>query len=338
MENKKTILVTGSAGFIGYSLSAKLLNDGFNVIGIDSISDYYDVNLKKQRHNLLKQKNNFSCYEIDLHNFKELEKVFKEHAPDVVIHLAAQAGVRHSILKPRDYIESNIIGTFNLLECVRSYPCKHLLMASTSSVYGANKKMPYRENDQTESQLSLYAATKKSNESMAHSYSHLFGLPITMFRFFTVYGPWGRPDMAYFSFTKAILNGESIDVYNNGNLKRDFTYVDDLIHGISLLMNHIPDLSLKKLKNDSLSSVAPFRIVNIGNSKPVDLMDFIGAIEDSLGIKANKNFIGMQPGDVEATWADTGLLLKLTGFTPNTDVKVGVSNFIQWYKTYYKIK
>tara|TARA_X000000950_G_scaffold284010_1_gene386175 strand:+ start:5088 stop:6101 length:1014 start_codon:yes stop_codon:yes gene_type:complete len=336
MLGSKNILITGSAGFIGFSLANYLLKNNYNVIGIDSINDYYDVELKKKRHSILNKKNNFICYEFDLCNEKKLDDVFKEYSPQVVIHLAAQAGVRHSLKHPKKYIESNILATFNILESIRKYPCKHLLMASTSSVYGANTKMPYMESDKTESQLSLYAATKKSNESMAHSYSHLFDIPITMFRFFTVYGPWGRPDMAYFSFTKAILNGDIIDVYNEGNLKRDFTYIDDLIHAIKLLIDKVPDVSSKKIKTDSMSEVAPFRIVNIGNSRPTNLMDFINAIESSLGIEANKNYIGMQPGDVFATWADSNLLFDLTGFKPNTQLKFGVSKFIDWYKNYYK--
>ncbi|MEL0245097.1 MAG: NAD-dependent epimerase/dehydratase family protein [Flavobacteriaceae bacterium] len=336
MTLSNNILITGSAGFIGFSLSNYLLKNNYNVIGIDSINDYYDVELKKKRHSILNKKNNFICHEFDLCDEKKLDDVFKKYSPQVVIHLAAQAGVRHSLKYPKKYIESNILATFNILESIRKYPCKHLLMASTSSVYGANTNMPYIESDKTESQLSLYAATKKSNESMAHSYSHLFDIPITMFRFFTVYGPWGRPDMAYFSFTKAILNGDIIDVYNEGNLKRDFTYIEDLIHAIKLLIDKVPDVSSKKIKTDSMSEVAPFRIVNIGNSKPTNLMDFINAIESSLGIEANKNYIGMQPGDVLATWADSNLLFDLTGFKPNTQLEFGVSKFINWYKNYYK--
>lgn len=272
---------------------------------------------------------------------KILMNLFEEERPDVVIHLAAQAGVRYSIENPRAYLESNINGTFELLEAARAFPPEHMLLASTSSAYGANEEMPYRETVKADHQMSFYAATKKSTENMAHSYAHLFDLPITMFRFFTVYGPWGRPDMALFKFTKAILNGVSFDVYNHGDMSRDFTYIDDLVNGMHLLIDAIP--SVEHIPNangyaeDSKSRVAPFRIVNIGNSKPHQLLDFIRAIEDSLGIKAVKNLMPMQAGDVPSTWADTTLLEMLTGYVPTTDIATGVQNFVGWYRDYYNV-
>ena len=285
-----------------------------------------------------------SCYR-SIHEKVEtpdiLMDLFQKERPDVVIHLAAQAGVRYSIENPRAYLESNIHGTFELLEAARAFPPKHMLLASTSSAYGANEDMPYRETVKADHQMSFYAATKKSTENMAHSYAHLFNLPITMFRFFTVYGPWGRPDMALFKFTKAILNGEPIDVYNHGNMSRDFTYIDDLVNGMRLLIDAIPKCSVKQKVQtdieDSKSHVAPFRVVNIGNSQPAHLFDFIMAIEKSVGIDAVKNFMPMQAGDVLATWADTTLLTKLTGYEPKTDLINGVHNFVGWYRDYYNV-
>lgn len=267
--------------------------------------------------------------------------LFEEEKPGVVIHLAAQAGVRFSIENPRSYLESNIIGTFELLEAARAFPPEHMLLASTSSAYGANEDLPYRETMKADHQMSFYAATKKSTENIAHSYAHLFELPITMFRFFTVYGPWGRPDMALFKFTKAILNGEPIDVYNCGDMSRDFTYIDDLVHSIRLLIDAVPEeRDYPKeitVKLDSKSDVAPFRVVNIGNSQPSQLLDFVSAIEKSVGIEAVKNFMPMQAGDVPATWADTSLLAKLTGYTPSTDLVTGVQNFVTWYRAFYNV-
>ena len=256
-----------------------------------------------------------------------------------MVHLAAQAGVRHSIDFPREYLESNICGSFELLEAAKNFPPDHILLASTSSVYGANKNMPYREFEKADHQISFYAATKKSVESIAHSYSHLFQLPITIFRFFTVYGPWGRPDMAYFKFTKSILEGTSIDVYNNGSMKRDFTFIDDLITAIVLLSKSIPSIDPNMImsKADSLSRVAPYRLVNIGNSSPVSLKSFIESIEKATGIKAKKKMMPMQPGDVSATWADSTLLNDLTGFTPNTDLDWGIQSFVDWYRLYHKL-
>ncbi|MXP27132.1 NAD-dependent epimerase/dehydratase family protein [Altererythrobacter indicus] len=334
-----TALVTGSAGFIGSFVCRKLLEEGWRVIGLDCMSDYYEVALKERREaNLL----NYDDYR-SVHDKVEtpglLMQLFAEEKPDVVVHLAAQAGVRYSIENPRSYLESNIVGTFELLEAARAHPPKHLLLASTSSAYGANEEMPYRETDKADHQMSFYAATKKSTESMAHSYAHLFDLPITMFRFFTVYGPWGRPDMALFKFTKAILEGKPIDVYNHGDMKRDFTYVEDLVHAIRLLIDAAPvrPENGEVKAHDSLSPVAPFRVVNIGNSDAVQLVDFIEAIEKAVGKKAERNLMPMQPGDVPATWADATLLKELTGYAPRTAVPEGVANFVRWYRQYYAI-
>jgi UDP-glucuronate 4-epimerase len=334
---QKTALITGAAGFIGFHISRKLLEEGWRVIGVDCMSDYYDILLKNDREFILLKSKNYRSVHAKVEDFGLLLDLFKEERPSVVIHLAAQAGVRYSIENPRSYLESNIVGTFELLEAARAYPPAHMLLASTSSAYGANNQMPYKETDKSEHQMSFYAATKKSTENMAHSYAHLFGLPITMFRFFTVYGPWGRPDMALFKFTQAILEGKAIDVYNFGNMKRDFTYVDDLTEGIRLLIDTIPNNHEggKKISEDSLSAVAPFRVVNIGNSNSVKLTSFIEAIEDAIGLPAIKNLMPMQSGDVPETWANVELLQRLTGFTPNTNIKIGVKNFVNWYKKYY---
>lgn len=341
MEHKiqKTALVTGAAGFIGYHISKKLLDEGWNIIGLDCMSDYYDVVLKERRESMLLQSPHYRSVHEKVETPNVLMELFQKERPDVVIHLAAQAGVRYSIENPRAYLESNINGTFELLEAARAYPPKHMLFASTSSAYGSNEDMPYKETLKADHQMSFYAATKKSTENMAHSYAHLFVLPITMFRFFTVYGPWGRPDMALFKFTKAILNGDPIDVYNYGNMGRDFTYIDDLVNGIRLLIDAVPQSSDAPQKNlseiDNLSPVAPFRVVNIGNSKPVQLLDFICAIETSTGMSAIKNMLPMQAGDVTRTWADTTLLQNLTGYMPSTDVKDGIDSFVSWYQNYY---
>jgi UDP-glucuronate 4-epimerase len=330
-------LVTGSAGFIGYHLCKHLLAEGFDVIGFDAMTDYYDVRLKERRMANLLQSGSFRAVNDRLEADGVLMDLVAAEKPDFIVHLAGQAGVRYSIDEPRSYIDANIISTFNLLEAVRATPVKHLLLASTSSAYGANTQMPYAETDKADTQMSFYAATKKSNEVMAHSYAHLYDIPTTMFRFFTVYGPWGRPDMALFKFTKAILNGDPIDVYNHGDMSRDFTYVTDLVRGIHLLLDAVPERLDDVPIGDSLSPVAPHRIVNIGNGEPVQLMDFIDAIEEALGQPATKNFMDMQPGDVPATWADCALLQKLTGYTPKTDVVTGVKAFVDWYRDYYDV-
>ena len=335
-------LVTGAAGFIGYHISKRLLDEGWRVIGLDCMSDYYDVSLKTHREDILLESKDYRSIHRKVQTPGVLQHLFEEEKPNVVIHLAAQAGVRYSIENPRAYLESNIVGTFELLEAARAFPPDHMLLASTSSAYGANENMPYKENDKADHQMSFYAATKKSTESMAHSYAHLFNLPVTMFRFFTVYGPWGRPDMAYFKFTKSILSQQKIDVYNHGNMSRDFTYIDDLVSAIRLLMDTIPSQSADKAESrlsiDSQSPVAPFRLVNIGNSQPEQLTDFIRAIEKSLGIEAEKTLMPMQPGDVPATWADTSLLELLTGYRQKTNIEVGVARFVEWYRDYYSIK
>ena len=330
------ILITGSSGFIGFHLSKKLLDKGHRVYGYDSMNNYYDVRLKKARYNILKKYKNFSFTKNKLENKNSLEKVFKKFKPSIVIHLAAQAGVRYSIEKPRVYLDSNITGSYNIIEVSKKFNVKHLIMASSSSVYGANKRIPFKETDKTETQLSIYAATKKSNESMAHSYSNIWKVPITMLRFFTVYGPWGRPDMALFKFTKGILANKKIDIYNNGKMYRDFTYIDDIVDGIRLLVNKIPNhKNFGKYNNDSLSSVAPFRILNIGNTKKVFLLDFIKEIEKVLGKKAIRNYMPLQKGDVKQTLSNTNLLKKLTGYNPKTDYKSGIKKFLNWYLNYY---
>jgi len=340
-KKQKTALVTGAAGFIGFHISKRLLDEGWRVVGLDCMSDYYDVSIKERRESILFQDESYRSVHAKLETENVLMRLFDEERPDFVIHLAAQAGVRYSIDNPRAYLESNIVGTFELLEAARFHPPKHMLLASTSSAYGANDHMPYKETVKADHQLSFYAATKKSTENMAHSYAHLFNLPITVFRFFTVYGPWGRPDMALFKFTKAILNGESIDVFNYGDMSRDFTYIDDLMNGIRLLIDTVPENtasghSILEIE-DSQSAVAPFRVVNIGNSKPEKLTDFIAAIEKSIGKKAKKKLLPMQAGDVPATWADTSLLNSLTGYKPNTNLVEGVQKFVNWYRDYYNI-
>ncbi len=339
-STKPTALVTGAAGFIGYHVSERLLADGYNVVGFDGLSDYYDVQLKRDRLKRLARHDDFEFVEGLLEADGVLMSLFAEHKPQVVVHLAAQAGVRWSIENPRAYLDANLIGVFNILEAARAHKPDHMLMASTSSAFGANTDMPYQETARADHQMSFYAATKKANESMAHSYAHLYDIPITMFRFFTVYGTWSRPDMAPILFTKAILNGDPIKVFNHGNMRRDFTYVDDLVHGLRLLIDVPPVRPASPddiAPGDSLSPVAPHRVINIGNGDSVKLMDFISAIEEATGIEAKKTFMDMQPGDVPATWASAELLKSLTGYTPKTSVKDGVTKFIDWYRDYYKV-
>ena len=333
---KSKIFITGSSGFIGFHAAKKFLNKGIKVHGFDSMNNYYDVKLKKARLSILKKYKNFSFTRGNLENEKKLSKSIFRFKPNIIIHLAAQAGVRHSIKNPEIYLNSNILGTFNILKLANKIKVKHLIIGSSSSVYGANKKFPFQEIDKTDHQVSFYAATKKSTESLAHSYSSLWKLPITMLRFFTVYGPYGRPDMAYFSFTKKILAGNTINIFNKGKMYRDYTYIDDITDGIYKLLNKAPSLnSKKKFKNDSLSSVAPFRILNIGNTKKVYLLDFINTLEKELGKKIKKNYMPMQKGDVHSTLSDSSLLKRITGYNPKTNYKVGITKFIRWYLNYY---
>ncbi|MFV0359074.1 NAD-dependent epimerase/dehydratase family protein [Tropicimonas sp.] len=334
----ETALVTGSAGFIGFHLCRRLLDDGYTVIGFDALTDYYDVSLKRQRLAILKRYERFQELTARLEEPGRLMDCFARTRPGIVVHLAAQAGVRYSLEAPRSYLESNLVGTFELLEAARACPPQHLLMASTSSVYGANTVLPYTEIQKADTQMSFYAATKKANEAMAHSYAHLYRLPTTMFRFFTVYGPWGRPDLALFRFVRAISEGKPIDVYNHGKMRRDFTYVDDLVEAVVRLIGVVPAESRKNAAIpgiDSLSPVAPWRVVNIGLSQPVELNDFITAIEKALGRKAVRNPMDMQPGDVPATWADTRLLRALVGDIPATPLQDGIGAFVAWYRERY---
>jgi UDP-glucuronate 4-epimerase len=333
------IFVTGTAGFIGYHLAELLLDEGMLVRGYDGLTDYYDVQLKRRRHQRLLQHPGFTATEAMLEDEAALQASIGDFRPDVIVHLAAQAGVRYSLEAPRTYVESNIVGTFNLLEAAKDVRPSHLLIASTSSVYGANEDMPFRETDKADSQVSIYAATKKATEVIAHSYSHLFGLPTTMLRFFTVYGPWGRPDLALFKFVDAILDDRPIDVYNHGDMVRDFTYVADLVRAIRLLIPVVPSKPASRegeIGCDSLSPAAPYRIVNIGNSDPVRLLDFIEAIERQLGKTAIRHPMPMQPGDVPATWADASLLRELTGYAPETNVTDGIAKFVEWFRDYYR--
>lgn len=333
----KRVLITGTAGFIGFHLAKLLLAENFRVQGYDGMTDYYDVTLKQRRHAMLLQNPNFSAVEGMLEDQARFDALADDFRPDVIVHLAAQAGVRYSLENPRAYLDSNVIGTFNVMEAARRLEVKHLLMASTSSVYGANEEMPFQETEKADTQLTIYAATKKATESMGHAYAHLWNLPTTMFRFFTVYGPWGRPDMALFKFVEGILNGRPIDIYNHGEMYRDFTYVEDLVRGIRLLIDAVPERPADGVvsQGDSLSPVAPFRIVNIGNSDKVRLLDFVEAIEDCLGQKAVRNYMEMQKGDVPATWSDASLLQTLTGYRPRTDFHEGVARFVSWFREYY---
>ncbi len=330
----RKVLITGTAGFIGFHLARLLLEEGFLVQGYDALTEYYDTGLKRARHRILEGSNAFHAEIAHLEDMGRLRSVYAEFRPDIVIHLAAQAGVRYSLENPRSYIDANVVGTFNLLECVGEFGAEHFLFASTSSVYGGNNALPFRETDRTDAPLTIYAATKKAGEAMAHSCANLRKIPATAFRFFTVYGPWGRPDMALFKFTSAILSGRPIDVYNNGDLFRDFTYVADLVRAVRLLIDTPPRQGAPVCESDSLSPAAPYRVVNIGNSDMVRLTDMIGALESALGREAVRNYLPMQPGDVLATWADTSLLQALTGFCPRTDYRDGVKRFVEWYLEY----
>jgi UDP-glucuronate 4-epimerase len=333
------ILVTGSAGFIGFHMARRLLAEGHDVVGIDGFTPYYDRNLKLRRQRILLESPSFSGHEVMLEDFSTLAQIYAAGF-DAVYHFAAQAGVRYSLENPRAYLDSNLTGTFNLLELMRQAPPAHALLASTSSVYGANAKVPFRETDRADHPLTLYAASKKATEEMAHAYSHLFKIPVTMLRFFTVYGPWGRPDMAFFKFTAALLEDRPIDVYNFGEMRRDFTYVEDLVEAMFRLLPCIPPAVEKRappLAHDSLSPAAPWRVVNIGNETIVGLMDFIAAIEAAAGVKAKHNFMPMQQGDVPVTSADTSLLRSLTGFAPRTPVQEGINRFVAWYRDYFRV-
>ena len=329
------VFITGTAGFIGFHLARLLLAEGHRVAGFDGMTDYYDVRLKRRRHAILHQTPGFTATEAMLEDEAALSAAVSDFAPDVIVHLAAQAGVRYSLENPRAYVDANVTGTLNVMEAARAAGVRHLLMASTSSVYGANEDMPFVETQKADTQLTIYAATKKAGESMGHAWAHIHGLPVTMFRFFTVYGPWGRPDMAYFKFTQAILQGRPIDVYNNGEMWRDFTCVDDLVRAIRLLIDAVPGGPETAVEGDSLSPAAPFRVVNIGNSDSVRLLDFIAAIEAATGRAAIRNHMPMQTGDVPATWADATLLQTLTGYRPETPLREGLRRFVDWYRDYY---
>ena len=333
------VLVTGAAGFIGYHCCLKLLSAGFEVIGIDNLNKYYDEELKKNRLERLKSFSkenhyNFEFIKVDLKDKKKLSAIFKQYPFDNVIHLAAQAGVRYSFKNPETYIESNLIGFFNLLESIKSHEIKHFIFASSSSVYGSNKNVPFSENDKSDSPVSLYAATKKSNELMAYSYSHLYQIPTTGLRFFTVYGPYGRPDMAYYKFTKNIIEGKKIDLYGYGDLYRDFTYIDDIVEGIFIILGKAP------VAGESLDSkaVAPYEIFNIGNNNPIKISEFLQILENEINISASKNLLPIQPGDVPITFANIDLLEKKIDFKPKTNIKEGLSKFVSWYKDYQKHK
>ena len=332
----KRVLITGSAGFIGFHLSRLLLELGYEVLGVDNFNEYYDVGLKRARNNILEQYEKYDLLIFDIETHGKLQEVCRQFSPNFIVHLAAQAGVRYSIDNPRAYFDANLTGTFELLEAARNCNLKHLLIASTSSAYGANDAYPYAENDKSDWPMSFYAATKKSTEVLSHSYAHIYGIPITAFRFFTVYGPWGRPDMAFFKFTRAILEERPIDVYNHGNMKRDFTYVLDLVTAVEKLLNATPQAGLKSCADDSISPVAPWRIVNIGNGNPVELSAFIEVIEKKLGTLAIKNLMDIQPGDVPQTFADNRLLKKLIGNVPATNIETGMGNFVDWYRDYYE--
>lgn len=332
-----TVLVTGAAGFIGFHLTSRLLKEGHMVLGIDNLNDYYDVTLKKARLSIIEKDINFEFQRIDLSDRKRIKELFESHPFDYVINLAAQAGVRYSIENPASYIDSNLVGFGNILEGCRHSGVKHLIYASSSSVYGLNTTMPFSVRHNVDHPISLYAASKKANELMAHTYSYLYQLPTTGLRFFTVYGPWGRPDMALFLFTKAILNNEPINVFNNGEMQRDFTYIDDIVEGVVRVIKTIPtaDPDWTSDAPNPSTSCAPYKLYNIGNNHPVALMAFVEAIEKAIGKKAVKKYLPLQAGDVPATYADVNDLIKDTGFKPSTSIAEGINNFIEWYKDYY---
>lgn len=334
-----THLVTGAAGFIGFHLSLRLLKRGEQVVGFDNLNDYYSVDLKRDRLSQLHDFDNFSLIEGDLADQAKVDETFRQHDFERVVNLAAQAGVRYSLMHPRAYTESNIVGFLNILEACRHAKTPHLTYASSSSVYGGGTKMPFSTSGRVDHPLSLYAATKKSNELMAHTYSHLYGLPTTGLRFFTVYGPWGRPDMALFLFTKAIVEGRPIDVFNEGKMRRDFTYIDDIVEGVDRTSQQIaaPDPDWNSEEPNPSTSAAPYRVYNIGNNSPVELSTFIEAIEKALGMTAQKNLLPMQPGDVPATYADIEALEKAVGFRPATPIETGVARFVQWYREYFQV-
>ncbi len=340
MRNASPILVTGAAGFIGFHLCGRLLRDGFNVVGLDNLNSYYDVSLKKSRLEILRKRARFSFVKAELGDKRSIDKLFRKYSFPTVINLAAQAGVPHSITHPYDYINSNITGFLNILEACRFHKPEHLIFASSSSVYGANSKMPFNTSDNVDHPLALYAVSKKTNELMAHAYASLYQIPSTGLRFFSAYGTYGRPDMALFIFTRAILAGRPIDIYNYGKMRRDFTYVDDIVEGIVRLIPKAPtgDNSWNAKDPDPASSFAPYRLYNIGNNEPVQLLEFIETLENKLGKKAIKNFLPMREGDVPEAWADTTALQSQTGFKPSTSVKEGVGKFVDWYLKYYRIK
>lgn len=333
------VLVTGSAGFIGSALALRLLERGDNVVGLDNLNDYYDVNLKKARLERLRPHRGFTDIRASLEDAAALTETFVKHRPERVVNLAAQAGVRYSIQNPRAYIDSNLVGFINILEACRHYGVEHLVYASSSSVYGANTKMPFSVHDNVDHPVSLYAATKKANELMAHTYSHLYGLPTTGLRFFTVYGPWGRPDMALFLFTRNILAGEPIDVFNYGHHRRDFTYIDDIVEGILRVLDHVaePNPDWSSDTPDSATSRAPYRLYNIGSHRPIELMRYIDVLEQCLGRKAIKNLLPMQPGDVPDTYADVDALIRDVGYRPDTPIEEGVARFVAWYRDHYRV-
>ena len=333
------ILITGAAGFIGSTAALRLLARGDEVVGLDNLNDYYSVQLKEDRLARLTPHERFRFVKLDVADRAGMERLFAEERFDRVIHLAAQAGVRYSLVNPQAYVDSNVVGFMNVLEGCRHAKVQHLVYASSSSVYGGNTRMPFSEHDSVDHPVSMYAATKKANELMAHTYSHLFGLPTTGLRFFTVYGPWGRPDMALFLFTKAILEGRPIDVFNHGHMQRDFTYVDDIVEGVVRVLDRVatPNADYRAESPDPATSNVPFRIFNIGNHHPVPLLDYIGCVEQALGLKAEMNLLPLQDGDVPATYADVDALRDWVGFTPATDIRTGIGRFVEWYRAYYRV-